>query len=119
MHKRLIYVLSLLAVVGILAMMVFTTPSGVGPFGVLVFFLMLYVVFFGIASGGVALFRKISKEKSSERKDYFYAAIIGFGPIILLLARSFGLLNVFTFGVSILFVVLGCFLVKNRLDVLK
>ena len=49
MPKHLVPVMSLLAAVILLVMLNFTTPAGVGPFGVLVFFTTFYILMFGVA----------------------------------------------------------------------
>lgn len=119
MRKHFVYFLGVVATIVVLMMVSFGTPSSVGPFGVLIFFLMMYVVFFSVSMAIVRVFRRISGYKKSERSDFFYAAVIGFGPIIMLLMRAFDVLNFLTFGVAVVFVLLGCFLVKNRFNVLK
>lgn len=113
MISRLIALSSLLAVVVMLVMMNLTNPVEVGPLGVLVFFTMFYIAMFGLATWLVDMFLKVVKKTSHKRLSY--AAVIAFGPIMLLLLRSFGSLNLGTLGVVILFCFLGCFLVNKRL----
>jgi len=112
MPKHLIPVLSLLSAVILLLMLNFTTPTGVGPFGVLVFFAACYLVVLGIATAVVGLFTKILG-KQMGKKNYLYAAIIAFGPIMVLLVQSLGALSPFTVGVIALLVFLVCFLVSK------
>lgn len=112
MFNRLTLVLSFVAVVVILAMVNFTTPTGVGPLGVLVFFMMVYVVVYGITNLIVGLFMKASGNR--QIKGRYYAAMISFGPIMLLLIQSFGSLNLLTAVMVAVFVFLGCFVIKKR-----
>lgn len=112
MPKSLIPVLSLLAAVILLLMLNFTTPTGVGPFGVLVFFAACYMVVLGISLAIVKLFVKILG-KQMGHKSYLYAAIIAFGPIMLLLVQSLGALSPMTAGIVIVVVFLICFLVSK------
>lgn len=112
MPKHLIPVLSLLSAVVLLLMLNFTTPAGVGAFGVLVFFAACYMVVLGISLALVGLFTKILG-KTFVGKSYLYAAIIAFGPIMLLLVQSLGALNLFTVGIIVLVVCLVCFLVSK------
>ena len=51
--------------------------------------------------------------KQMGRKGYLYAAIIAFGPIMVLLVQSLGALSPFTVGVIALLVFLVCFLVSK------
>lgn len=99
----------------ILAMINLTTPTGVGPLGVLVFFTMIYIAIYGVINLMVVAFMKASGKKNGERKNRFLAAMISFGPIMLLLVQSFGSLNVITLLMVIVFVVLGCFVINKRL----
>ena len=89
MLKRLIFLISLVAVVVLLAMMNFTTPAEVGPLGVLVFFTTIYIVMIGVMVGVVSIFRRIAgKRGKMTRKDYAYALALALGPIMMLLAHS-------------------------------
>mgnify|MGYP001070216802 CR=1 FL=1 len=113
MPKHLIPVLSLIAAVILLTMLNFTTPAGIGPLGVLVFFTAVYVLMLGIAVALVKLFLKMTG-KQVGRKSYMYGAMIAFGPIMLLLAQSLGSMSPLTVGLTVVFVLLGCFLVSKR-----
>lgn len=114
MSKRIIPVMSLLAVVILLAMLNFTTPAEIGPLGVLVFFTTFYVFVFGVAVGIVKIFMKLLGRPMG-RKGYLYGVVIAFGPILLMLAQSLGTISLFTVALTVLFVLLGCFLVGKRL----
>lgn len=107
--------LSLVSVIVILAMINLTTPTGVGPLGVLVFFTMVYIAIYGVINLLVVAFMKASGRKNEEKKCRFYAAMISFGPIMLLLIQSFGSLNVVTLLMVLVFVLLGCFVINKRL----
>lgn len=112
MPKSLIPALSLLAAVIILLMVNFTTPVGVGPLGLLVFFASCYVLVLGIALLIVKIFMKLLG-RPVERRSYLYAAVIAFGPIMLLLIQSLGALSPFTIGIVIMLVFLACFLISK------
>lgn len=114
MPKRLIPVLSLISAVILLVMLNFTTPEGVGPFGVLVFFTTFYILMFGLA---LVLVRIIAKMTGGQlgQKEYLYGAVVAFGPIMLMLAQSLGSMSWMTVALTVIFVLLGCFLVNKRL----
>lgn len=114
MSKRLIPVLSLLAAVILLVMLNFTTPAGIGPFGVLVFFTAVYVLMFGFFSLLVIVFTRITGKQTGKR-TYFYSAVLAFGPIMLLLAQSLQSMSLWTVGLMVMFEILACFLVSKRL----
>ncbi len=112
MFNRIMLFVSLVFAIVLLAMMNFTTPMEVGPFGVLLFFTTIYVIIFGVFSGLVQIFYKMNK-RQMKRKGYFYAAVLAFAPIMLLLVRSFGNLSLWTATLALIFVGLGCFLIKK------
>lgn len=112
MPKSLIPALSFLAAVIILLMVNFTTPAGIGPLGLLVFFASCYMVVLGIALLIVKIFMKLLG-KPVERRSYLYAAVIAFGPIMLLLIQSLGALSPFTISIVIVLVFLVCFLINK------
>lgn len=114
MPKRLIPVSSLIAAVILLVMLNFTTPVAVGPLGVLVFFTTFYVLVFGIAVGIVRIFTRLSGGRMG-KKGYLYAAVIAFGPILLMLAQSLGSISWPTIALTVIFVLLGCFLINKRM----
>lgn len=94
-------------------MLNFTTPTGVGPLGVLVFFVAIYVLTFGIFTFIVRMFSRILGRKPG-RKQYFYSVVLAFGPIMLLLAQSLGSISFLTVGLVVVFEFLACFLIKKR-----
>jgi hypothetical protein len=115
MRNHIFIALGIIALVILLVMLNFTTPTTVGPFGVLVFFTTVYLLFFCVFLGLWRIFRRmLGKKGELKRKDYICVGVIAFAPIMLLLMQSFGSANIFTFiGVGI-FVFLGCFLVIKR-----
>lgn len=115
MFNRLMLLLSFVAVVIILAMINLTTPTSVGPLGVLVFFTMIYLAIYGVVNLIVVAFMKANGKKNGERKNRYYAAMISFGPIMLLLVQSFGSLSIITATLIVVFVMLGCFVISKRL----
>lgn len=114
MSKRIVPVLSLFAAVILLVMLNFTTPTEIGPLGVLVFFTTFYVLMFGLAVGIVKIFAKLLGRQMG-RKEYLYGVVLAFGPIMLMLAQSLGSISLLTVILTVIFVLLGCFLVSKRL----
>ncbi len=61
-------------------------------------------------------FYKIALGKNTFRKkDYFYAAVMAFGPIMFLMARSFNAINLWTISLIFIFIFLAEFLVAKRI----
>ena len=115
MFDRVVLVSSLLAMAILLVMLNFTNPAGIGPLGILVFFILVYLVMYGLAVLTVKIFHKALKSnRKIGRIGYLYAAVLAYAPIMILLAQSLGSLSWFTFVLVILFEFLGCFLVSKR-----
>ena len=113
--SRFIPAISIIGLAALILMLIFTSPTEIGPFGVLLFFTTLYVSIFGIVSLIMKVFYRLAFSRQSFRgKDYLYAAVFSFGPIMLLMARSFGAINLWTIGLMVIFIILGEFLVAKR-----
>ena len=97
-------------------MLELTSPTEIGPFGVLLFFTTVYITFFGIISLLFQVFKRIAFKKPNLRnKDYLYSAVFAFAPIMVLMARSFGAINLWTIALICLFTALAEFLVYKRI----
>ena len=114
-HNRIISVISIVGLAALILMLNFTSPTEIGPFGVLLFFTTVYIVAFGITTLLIQSFMRLAFKKETFRsKDYLYSAVLAFGPIMFLMARSFGAINLWTTGLICLFVFLAEFLVAKR-----
>ena len=112
------YVVTIVSIIGLAALIImlnFTSPTEIGPFGVLLFFTTLYIALFGIASACLSIFYHLTNKREAMRnKDYLYSAVLAFGPIMLLMARSFGVVTPLTVGLIFIFLLLAEFLVMKR-----
>ena len=115
-HNRFIYVTSIIGLAALILMLNITSPTEIGPIGVLVFFTTLYIVTFCLVTILMQAFIHVAfKQKNFKSKNYLYAAVLAFGPIMLLMARSFGAINLWTIGLIVLFLTLAEFLVYKRI----
>ena len=115
-HNRIIYSISILGLAALLLMLNITSPTEIGPLGVLLFFTTLYLVFFGALTFLLQTFIRIATgRKQLRNKDYLYAAVLAFGPIMLLMARSFGAISLWTVSLIAIFLGLAEFLVYKRI----
>jgi hypothetical protein len=95
MLNRFFIFLSLLAGVVLAAMLFFTTPAGVGPAGILLFFVLTYVVMLGAVLTLVKIFvRFVYKRKKMNWRDYADGAVLAFWPVMILVFISLGASNV-------------------------
>lgn len=106
---------SIISLAVLLLMLNLTSPAEIGPFGVLLFFTTVFVFIYSVVGLLMALFyRLIGRKKGMTRKDYMYTAIISFAPIMLLMARSFGVLNILTISAILIALFLVGFLVYKK-----
>ena len=99
----------------LLLMLNLTSPAEIGPFGVLLFFTTVFVFIYSVVSILMALFYRLIKKKTHmNRKDYMYSSVISFAPIMLLMARSFGVISIWTVGSILLGLFLVGFLVYKK-----
>ena len=64
---------------------------------------------------GFRLFYRLAlKRENFRNKDYLYAAVAAFGPILLLMITSFGAMNLWTIMLVVIFVFLVEFLVYKK-----
>lgn len=115
-HNRIVTIVSVIGLAALTLMLIFTSPTEIGPLGVLLFFTTLYISVFGIISLGMRVFYRVALQRETfRRKDYSYAAVAAFGPIMVLMARSFGVINLWTLGLILIFLALAEFLVMKRI----
>lgn len=115
-HNRFISVISIVGLAALILMLNFTSPTEIGPLGVLLFFTTIYSVAFGVITILMRSFMFLAFKKNTFRKkDYLYSAVLAFGPIMFLMARSFGAINIWTSVLICLFIFLAEFLVAKRI----
>lgn len=114
-HNRLFNLMIFLGIAILIGMLFFTSPTEIGPVGVLLFFTTVYVVAFGLAAKILQLFYRLAFKRETFRpKDYMFAAVFAFAPSMFLMTRSFGSISVLNCLLIVLFVALVEFLVYKR-----
>ena len=126
MHKGVVSAVGLLAMIVALLMLQLTSPSVVGPFGVLAFFVLIYVVsacvVYLLLVGSIGLLRRylpkgkwlLRLESLSNRKLYYYTSFVALAPVILLGMQSIGSVRPTDLLLLLIFQVLGCFYISRR-----
>jgi len=120
MNKLLLIVSSCAAMI-LFAMMFLTSPSEVGPVGVLVFFTTAYLFFLGLAAFGCRLFfmfrGKINRAKATanlDKKSFRYGLVVALAPVIIMLIGSFGGISITEILMTIALEILLCFLTSRN-----
>ena len=107
-RNRIVTIVSIIGLAALILMLNLTSPTEIGPFGVLLFFTTLYVSSFGVSTLLLQIYRRLALGQNNIRnKDYLYAAVLAFTPIILLIARSFGAINLWTISLICIFLFLA------------
>ena len=115
-HNGILAAICIAGIVAMFLMLNLTSPTEVGPFGVLLFFTILYVVVFCMTTFFMKTFYRLALRRQNFRgKDYLYAAVGSFGPVMLLMAQSFGSISLWTIALIGMFVLLTEFLVCKKL----
>lgn len=114
-QNRFAYILSAISLFCLIIMINVISPTEAGPLGVLLFFTTLYLVIFGVACFLMLLFLRMSgKKKEMTSKDRLYAAVVSFGPIMMLMARSLGTLTIWVVLLIAFFLFLVSFLIHKK-----
>lgn len=114
-HNRYIIITGIIGLAALIIMLKFTSPAGIGPFGVLLFFTTIYIVCFCLFTLIYQIYKQLAYKQSIFRaKDYLYSAVFAFAPIMLLMARTFGAINAWTLSLIAIFVFLAEFLVHKK-----
>ena len=116
---KIVIAAGLLSAIFLLIMINLTTPSDVGPLGVLVFFTLAYIVclsaMIGVCRISFAIRNKfLGRVEVSRKRSYYYGSILAFAPILLIFMRSFGELNYLEIALVMIFVTVGCFYISKR-----
>lgn len=122
------YMIPFFALIGLFYIWSSTNPSSVGPGGILVVFMLLYIfwvsVFFGLLHFGHALLVKFDllykvvmrrgQSKYRSLRAYYIASILAFAPVLLLAMQSVNQLTARDILLVFLFVSLAIFYVMKR-----
>lgn len=105
-----------------------TTPNQAGPLGVLIIFLLMYIVALGGVTfaihGGSRLIAKASAPLTVKRpfsvvnlkQSYYFASIIALAPVMLIGMQSVSGINVYDILLVGFFVVIGIVYISRRMS---
>ena len=107
---------SVLAFFILVVVMFLVPPVESGPLWMYVVFILLYLFFLGLAVFGCKLFFMLraklnpAKRGNIEKKSLRYGAIVAILPVLLIVMRTNGALNLFSVLASLFAVSLLCFM---------
>lgn len=115
MLRYLMIAVGVVALAVMLVMMNFTTPVEIGPIGVLFFFVAFYILMLSVIILALSFFYKISdKERGMYKRDYLMAGTLAFGPMLLLVVKALGMMNMMMAGLIFVGVGLSSMLVYKK-----
>lgn len=126
MLPKLIFSSSILSAIAAVILINITSPSEVGPAGILVFFALVYIVFVGAIAFMLYLvntliimvrYREKAEQnlhKMSFKKAYYFSTVLAFAPIILIAQQSVGRIGFFEIILVSVFEIMACIYVSKR-----
>lgn len=103
-----------------------TSPSDMGPFGILLFFASAYSFFMGlfyillfflqriVLRLNVSPAKKAGIETITSLRLYYYSTVIALFPVIYMGMQSMGSVGLFEMVLLVLFEIIACFFVYKR-----
>lgn len=107
-------------------MLTMTRPGEVGPFGVLAFFVLLYLsagsIIYMLLTGIMYVLMRVLPpgslrlwlENVSHTKVYYYTTVLALAPVVLLGMASVGSIGGLDIVLVVLFEILACFYISRR-----
>lgn len=122
MFGKILALLTLCSAVLLSALLQSTSPSTIHPLGILVVFVLLYVLALGVLTFLIyAAFRAVAQLSGgrfgralSLRQCYYYASVLALAPVLLVGMRSIGHGNVYDGILIFLFEIIACFYIAKR-----
>lgn len=126
MLGRVVAVSSIMATVVLVILLQTTKPATVGPLGILVTFILMYVSMLGALTflmyGVSKLIVKISSSLTVRRplqplalrQSYYYSSVIALAPVMVIGMQSVGEVGVYDVLLVALFVTIACVYIAKR-----
>lgn len=122
-----IVTVSVIAAIAILALVFSTTePATVGPLGILIVFILLYVSVLGVLTfllyGGGKVISKVAKSFTVKkpftpltlRRAYYFSSVIALAPVMMLGMQSVGSIGVYEVLLILIFELIACIYIAKR-----
>jgi hypothetical protein len=123
---KVIVMLTLLAVAGLVVILQMTTPATIGPLGILIVFILLYVSVLGVLTfllfEGSRIIARASRVAKTRRpmqamslgRAYYFSTVLALGPVILIGMQSVGAIGFYEVMLVAAFIAIGCIYVSKR-----
>jgi hypothetical protein len=114
---------TLAAFVLLSALLQSTSPSTIHPVGILVIFILFYLLALGVLTFCLYLIAKLIKrltpnqgnsEEMSLQQAYYFASVLALAPVMLIGVRSIGRTGPYDVSLIMLFEFIACFYISKR-----
>ena len=125
MLGRVVGIVALASAIVLALLLYTTTPSTIGPLGILIVFILMYLSALGVltfllyeaskamAKGSQALTVQHPFEPFSLRRAYYYSTVIALVPVMLIGMQSVGTVGLNEVLLVIVFVVIACIYISK------
>jgi hypothetical protein len=126
MLEKIVAICVALAMVLLITLLHITNPTTVGPFGILMLFILMYLLALGVLTfllylGGNAAVKIASSLRIKRpthsltfRKSYYFSSVVALAPIIFIAMQSVGEIGTYDIILVALFVVVACVYISKR-----
>lgn len=123
MLERVLVVGGIAALCSIFILLQTTSPSSVGPLGILALFVLIYTLSVCLITPTMLLLWKIKRQflvrkrssvSISLRKAYYYASILALMPTVLLAIGTVGQIGFYDMLLVVFFVIIACIYISKR-----
>ena len=126
MLKKVVIIITLVSLCLLIALVNTSTPTSIGPFGILAVFLTAYLSLLGVMTFFIYSVSKITAHLSSAftirkpilalsfKRSYYYATVFSAAPIMLIGLQSVGSIGPYELLLVVVFVVIGCIYITKR-----
>lgn len=127
MLKKSIIISIVVSIIALSAILQTTTPTTIGPLGILVVFILIYITALGVLTfllkGGNYAAIKIGKLLSLRRpvqrmtlgRAYYFSSVIALAPVMLVGVQSVTDIGIYDITLVALFTVIACVYVGKRI----
>ena len=126
MLGKIIALSSMIAMAYLVFLLQTTTPSTIGPLGILLVFILMYIAALGMLTffivGLQKLLLKITVAIDARKafapmsfmRAYYFASVMALGPVMIIGMQSVSEVGVYELSLVILFLVIACVYVAKR-----
>jgi len=105
---------SIVAVVLLVVLLQTTTPATIGPLGILVVFILMYLSVLGLLTFSVSFTVKKPLQGLTFNRAYYFSSVIALAPIMFVGMQSVAEVGFYDILLVIMFVVIACVYIAKR-----